>query len=269
MFNRLVFAVIVLFWIVMNVLLWRSEFQESNEPGSTIPVEGVWGKILTAPDDSALEITRRGEKIGYGRWRANVGEALRTGKVGTEEYQPDGMIKKLSGYTIDLEGNLLLAGTGGRIRFEWHGDFTPQHRWKEFTARAALRPQAWQVRSVAAEESVTLTAEDSDEKWERRIGLADLRDPGRLLQELGSPLPLTLLQSGLLAPTRNKISLGLPWEARNDWLKIGHSKVRVYRLQARLLDRYQIVVLVSRVGELLRVELPNEIVLVNDALINL
>jgi hypothetical protein len=42
--------------------------------------------------------------------------------------------------------------------------------------------------------------------------------------------------------------------------------VRVYRLQARLLDRYQIVVVVSRVGEILRVELPNGLLLVNEAL---
>ena len=179
------------------------------------------------------------------------------------------MIKKLSGYTIDLEGNVLLPGPGGRLRFDWHGDFTPDHRWKEFTVRAAMRPQAWQVRGAAADESVTLSVEDGAEKWERRMGWAELRDPGRLLQELGSPLPLTLFHSALLPPTQNKTSLGLQWEARNDWLKIGHSKVRVYRLQARLFDRYQIVVLVSRVGEILRVELPNEIVLVNDALINL
>ena len=61
----------------------------------------------------------------------------------------------------------------------------------------------------------------------------------------------------------------MQWVARNDWLKIGHAQVRVYRLQARLLDRYQIVVLVSRVGEILRVELPNGLLLVNEALSNL
>jgi len=36
-----------------------------------------------------------------------------------------------------------------------------------------------------------------------------------------------------------------------------------------LLDRYQAVVVVSRVGEILRVELPNGLLLVNEALTNL
>ena len=52
-------------------------------------------------------------------------------------------------------------------------------------------------------------------------------------------------------------------------MKIGHAQVRVYWLRARLLDRYQIVVVVSRVGEILRVELPNGLLLVNEALSNL
>ena len=61
----------------------------------------------------------------------------------------------------------------------------------------------------------------------------------------------------------------LDWEARNDWLEIGHAQVRVYRLRAQLLDRYQIVVIVSRVGEIMRVELPDGLLLMNEALTNL
>lgn len=45
--------------------------------------------------------------------------------------------------------------------------------------------------------------------------------------------------------------------------------MRVFRLQAHLFDRYQAVVTVSRSGEIMRVELPNGIQLVNDALTNL
>jgi len=95
------------------------------------------------------------------------------------------------------------------------------------------------------------------------------RTPRKLLEELSGPLPLALLGpiAGLQQP--NALSLGLDWEARNDWLTIGHSQVRIYRLQARLLDRYQAVVIVSRVGEIMRVELPNGLLLVNEALTNL
>ena len=78
MFGRLVFPLIALFWVVMNFLLWRSEFGGRGEIGGAVPVEVVWNKILTAPDDSALEVSHRGTKIGYFRWRANVGEEQAT-----------------------------------------------------------------------------------------------------------------------------------------------------------------------------------------------
>jgi hypothetical protein len=61
-------------------------------------------------------------------------------------------------------------------------------------------------------------------------------------------------------------ALGLHWEARHESIKLGHSSVRVYRLQARLLDRFAIVVFTSTAGEILRVELPDGIVLTNDQL---
>jgi hypothetical protein len=37
-------------------------------------------------------------------------------------------------------------------------------------------------------------------------------------------------------------------------------------LQTRVLDKYEIKIFISRVGEILRVELPDEVVLVNDQL---
>jgi hypothetical protein len=269
MLNRLAFASIVLFWLVMNVLLWRSEFKGQNELGSAVPVDVVWAKILSAPDDSALEISHRQKNIGYCRWRANVGQEISTGKVADEDLQPEGMIQRLSGYTVDLEGNLLLTESGNRLRFELHGGFSATHAWQAFTARASIRPRTLEIRGSAASESLNVTFTDGGAKWEQPLTFADLRDPAKLLRQIGVPPPSPLLDTwSTLLPSQN-VALGLQWSARNDWLTIGHSKVRVYRLQARLLDRYQAVIIVSRVGEILRVELPNELVFINDALTSL
>ena len=71
------------------------------------------------------------------------------------------------------------------------------------------------------------------------------------------------------APLSAGLASGLKWTAQNDWLKMGQSNVRVYRLQAKLLDRFEAVIIISRVGELLKIFLPGEITLVNDALLNL
>ena len=65
MFQRLLFLGIVAFFASMNVLLWRMEFGGSSRFGSPVPVEAVVERILTAPDDSSLEIRRNGERIGY------------------------------------------------------------------------------------------------------------------------------------------------------------------------------------------------------------
>ena len=78
-----------------------------------------------------------------------------------------------------------------------------------------------------------------------------------LIAALG--LPRSPAQAGPAA-------LDLHWEARNDWLQIASERMRVYRLQAKLLDRFQLLLFISLEGEILRVELPDEIVLVNDHL---
>jgi hypothetical protein len=50
---------------------------------------------------------------------------------------------------------------------------------------------------------------------------------------------------------------------------VGGDWMRVMRMRARLFDRFEAVFFVSPVGEILKVELPDQIVLVNDALANL
>src|SRR5216683_2919796 len=98
MFNRVLFVLIAGFWLTMNLLLWRSEFSQMNHPGSLVPAAMVWQKILTAPDD----------------------------------FEPEGMVRQLTGYTIDLEGTLLFEELENRLRFSLHAIFSANHNWQEF-----------------------------------------------------------------------------------------------------------------------------------------
>ena len=120
--------------------------------------------------------------------------------------------------------------------------------------------------------TVTVGFRDGDEAVNRTFTFAQLRDPAKLLQEAAGPIPLGLLTGGLLGagtpelaalPALQKLSLGVQWDSRQDWLKVGSAKLRCYRLQTRLLEKHQVTVYVSRVGEILRVELPNDLVLQN------
>jgi len=269
MFNRVYFPLVAFFWIVMNVLLWRAEFGGGPELSSSVSTEVVWQKILTAPDDSTLEISRNGKRVGYCRWGPNAGEELATGKISRDDFVPEGMVKQLRRYTIDLEGNLLSGEPATRVRFNLHLVLATNHLWRELSLRIATRPEVWIIHTTAADQTLEIKYEDESGKWTRRFTFDELRDPRKLLEEFAGPLPLALVGplTGLEEP--KNLSLGLKWEARNDWLKIGHSQVRVYRLQAHLLDRYQVVVVVSRVGEIMRVELPGGWALVNEAVASL
>jgi hypothetical protein len=133
----------------MNLLLWRSEFGQMNHPGSLVPTAMVWQKILTAPDDSSLEILQDGKRVGRCRWQANVGEEIATGKIASDEFEPEGMVRQLSGYTIDLEGTLLFDELENRS----DSACTPFFRQSQLAGvhlARGVRPMSWELRSVAS-----------------------------------------------------------------------------------------------------------------------
>src|SRR5207245_7025096 len=121
----------------------------------------------------------------------------------------------------------------------------------------------------AAEQTVQFISDEGDGRTQRTIRFADLQNPQKVLAELGNPaLPGIAAAMGLGLPTAPAatVSLGLEWEASNDQLEIGHTQMRVYRLEARLLGRFRAVILVSLEGEILRVELPDDIVITYDVI---
>ena len=266
--QRLAFGIIAVFFLVMNVLLWRQEFGK-HELGTAVPAEKVWEKVLTAPDNSSLDILQDGKKIGYCRWSPNVGEEAQTGKVSTDEFQPEGMVHELSSYTIELDGNIQIKQvTNNNVRFDLSITLSTNQSWQDFSLRVSMRPNSWQLSANAAEQNFRLLVDDDSGTWEQTYTFEELQHPEKLLQEFGGPMALGLLAGIGLTPTKqnlSKLSLGLKWEAHNDWMRFGHSKVRVYRLEAKLLDRFKIFIFVSRVGEILWVHLPGNYVLSNDA----
>jgi len=270
-FKRLYFPLVTLFWVTMNVLLWRSEMGRAREAGSPVPAPLVWNKMLTAPDDSSLQIFYQGRKLGHCRWAPNVGAELATGKTGTEDYEVEGRVRKPSGYTVDLDGSALVGEPPQRLRFNCHANFDTNHVWRQMSLRLTMRPNVLEIRADDAAQTLAVRLDSQNSVWQRTFTFAELARPETLLGAFGGPLALGWLadaarEAGPVAP--KQLALGLNWQARNDWLKIGHTEARVYRLQARLLDKYQAVLVLSRVGEILRVELPNGLMLVNEALGN-
>ena len=266
MIRRAAFVLISLFWLTMNALLWRAEFGDGKATGSSVPLEMVWHRILTAPDSSSMEIFHREQKLGYLRWTPNIGEAL-VPNNSTSEEPVDGMVKTPTGYSVELEGNILAGDPTNRFRAHLHLDFDTNQAWREVALTLALRTNSWSLKARSREQNLELKVEQDGVNWQRRFSFAELQNPGNLLGEFGLPFgPGTL--PGLSGLAANKLASRVAWRARNDLLKVGHSQLRVYRLQAHLLERYEILVTVSRVGEILRVDLPDAIVFKNEVALN-
>lgn len=267
---RITFVVVTAFFVTMNVLLWRSEYGARGRFGGPVPAELVWEKVLTSPDNSFLEIRHHGVKVGRAHWAATISDALATGRV-MEELPPEGMVRSLTSYSIDFDGNISLDDLT-RLRFSCRLSLDTNQVWQEFNVRLTLRPMSWEVIASNETRTVTFLIDDGEHKTERTFTEAEMRDPARLAREIGggaAPAFLAALGVPLQLPGAGAPRFRLQWEASSDRLRIGSNPLRVYRLEAKLIERYKIVLYISPVGELLRVELPDEIVLMNDALLNI
>jgi hypothetical protein len=268
MLARIGFLAVVLFWLTMNVLLWRSELGLGRQGGSSIPVDMVVRRILTAPDDSSLEVRRNGERIGYCHWVAGAVEELTLETPEEMEGLPEGMVRRPTAYGIRLDGGLLAGEQSERLRFNLSMELTAEREWREFTLRFGARPMEWLIQASAETGAVELRLGGESGLVVRRFSLEELRHPDRLMEELGGPLALMFLPWMGRLGAEEGAGLGLTWEARSDWLSLGGSRIQAYTLTARLVDRHQVVIWVSRVGEILRVDLPEGISVVNDVLVN-
>lgn len=267
---RVYFLLVTAFFITMNVLLWRSEFGSRSRLGAPVPAELVWEKVLTSPDHSNLEIRHHGVKIGRAQWAASIGEAVSDSPMLTDELPPEGMVKALTGYSLSFDGAVSLEDLT-RLRFDLNVKLDTNQNWRTFGVKFSVKPFSWEVRSSAEKQTLQFVAE-GDEPIDRTFTFADLRNPEKIVRELGGPvLPGALAALGLpLTPAGSSSStLALKWEARNDRLDVRDNLIRVYRLEARLFERLKATLFVSPVGEILRLELPDEIVMMNEALIDL
>ncbi len=260
------------FWITMSLWLWRTESGQRRQPGG-VPVSVVWKKVLTAPDASRLEILYKTNSIGSCHWRPDVGQELATGALLMDDNPLEGMVEELSHYSLDLEGTMTLPDFPTRVRFSFRLRLDTNQTWQTFDAHISMRPDLYELSASAAAQTVRLRVDAGGDQMNRTFAFSDFQHPQKLLTEFGGPmLPAMIAAMGVPLGATNSLSaasFGLRWEARNDSLLVGKNRVRAYRLQTRLLDRYRITFFISPVGELLRAEFPGDLVLINEALMGL
>ena len=270
--GRLLFLLITAFFIVMNVLLWQSDITGHTDIRSRLKPRLVWEKILTAAGESSLEIRHKGVKIGTARLQPNVGVARSNRRDAAEEL-PEGMIEEVANYLLEFDGTFSLEDNL-RLRFGLYLKLSTNYVWQEASVRLSMRPHAWEIHALASEQKVRLRIEDENGKKDRMLTFAQLQQPDKLLAELGQPwLSTVLLAMGAPLTALNGNDSGRPlhlrWEARNDSITVQHVHIRGYRLHTKILDRYPISIFINPAGEILRIDLPGEVVLLSDALVTL
>ncbi len=253
---RLTFIAIAAFWVTMNVLLWHTEFG-AHGGDTSIPLALVWRKILTAPDASSLSVYQNGDRMGYCEFSTSVGQQMAT--VDADKPPPEGLVKQ-AGYQIHLAGNISFGDFTNRLKFDGNVMFSTPRQWRELALRLTSRQAIIEIHSLATNQTVHLKIVTEGMVVEHNLTFEDLHNPNNLIRTFVGNFADTLLNNLDLpdlaaAPAAQNIE----WVASRTRLKLGSEFVPVYELQTVLLGR-DIKVIVSTLGEVLRVELPGNII---------
>lgn len=276
MLTRAFIVLVTLFWVAMNFLLWQREFGADSRRVSRVPPETVLEKILTSPDNSMLEIKRQGERIGFARWSANIGEDLASGRrLASDREILGGMVEQLSRYTLDCDGSMSVGESTNRFRFYFSMEFDTNFNWQVFFIRISQRPNSWEVTADAERKTVMLGMKQGESTLQEVFSFDEVRNPSALLSRFGMPYAGDLMSqafAGLGAPAPRgdnfvaQVAGAVQVQGYNDFLDLRSGQVRVHRLKVRIFEAYEIDLIISRVGELFKAELPFGLELLNDEL---
>jgi len=258
MMPRVTFILIAAFWVAMNVLLWRAEYG-SRGNGFPVPLDLVCRKILTAPDASTLSIYQGGQRTGFCEFSTGVEQEM--SQLDAEQPPPEGLAAR-AGYQIRVNGNVAVGGFTNQVQFDARVSFSPQYEWRELNLKISTHFAVVIIRALATNQTVAVqVAEEDMPVVDRVFTFADLQNPNMLLHIFAEDFPGDV--SGdfdLSAVPQLPVTLAqnVHWEAHRDRFMIGHEAVTAYRLETRVLGS-PIVIYVSTLGEILRVELPSNI----------
>ena len=257
MIPRGAFILVAAFWVAMNVLLWRAEYG-SRDSGIPVPLDLVCRKILTAPDASSLNVYQDGQKMGFCEFSTSIQREM--ANLDEDNPPPEGLVAR-AGYQIRLTGNVAFGDFTNRVRLDGRVEFSTRREWRELDLKITTHYAAVEIHSLATNQTVSVQITSDGSTVLHVFNFADLQNPNTLLRVLGQNFDGGLwngLNLPAMPPATAALARGIPWEARRDRLMVGREAVPVYRLETRVLGQ-PIIIHVSTLGEILRVELPDSI----------
>lgn len=263
MIQRIIFLSIAAFWVGMNVLLWRAEYG-SRGTGISVPTALVWQKILTAPDISTLNIYQNGERIGFCEFSTGVGQEMAA--LSESDALPENLHAG-AGYQIRFNGNVSLGNFTNRLTFSGQLEFSHQHQWRKLNLKVSCHGGMIEIQSLASKQNVHLKITSDSFVSEQVFTFEELQDPNLLWRSLAGNFGVSpdYLDLPFIPQTTGALGESIHWEAHRDRLILHGEPVPEYRLETRVLD-HSIVIYVSTLGEILRVELPGDTIVSSDQL---
>lgn len=255
MIARLAFFGIAVFWVVMNVLLWRSEY--GALAGDTpVPPELVWRKILTAPDASSLSVYQNHERMGYCEFSTGVGQQMAT--LDEDKIPPEGLAKR-AGYQVHLAGNIAIGDFTNRLKFDGRVLFRNAREWQDLHLKISSRTAVVEIASSMTNQLVRMKIADETGVVERDLTFDDLKKPATIIRAFTGNFGDAFLSFvDLPALPAGESVHNVTWDARRTRVRIGSESVPVYRLATTFLG-HELTMNVSTLGEILRVNLPGGI----------
>jgi hypothetical protein len=253
---RISFFLIAVFWVTMNILLWRSEYG-SHGGEISVPLDLVWKKILTAPDISELTVYQNGRRSGFCEFSTSVEQEM--AKFDENSPPPEGLAAS-AGYQIHLNGSTSIGEITNRVKFDCHLQFSSIRDWRELTLKISTRAVTVGIHSLATNQTVALEITSDGSTDLHVFNFADLQNPNKLLRTLAGNSGGDLFGGFELPelPQTPVLAQSLHWQATRERLMLGREPVSVYRLETQVLAN-KIVIYVSTLGEILRVDLPGGI----------
>lgn len=268
MASRIALIASALFWVLMNGLLWQAEWGERFASGSELPPSLVWQKMLDSPDSSVLSIRHQGKAIGSLEWHPSILEPARSNAPGgASPSVVEGMVSNPSGHQLRISARFFGSDTPlDRWMVLGNVEFSPSNAWERVVVRVDQRPKSWQIQAESGSDEIQLTYEEGRRRFEQTFRTRDTAALQLMLAPYLASLPSGLIPENVWTRPETLMRTASV-EARSDWMQIGRSRVRVYRLAFRLPGQLEAAVFISRAGELLKVQLPDRIQLVNEAIV--
>ena len=177
-----------------------------------------------------------------------------------DKLPPEGIVAR-AGYQIRFEGNVSLGEFTNRLNFSGRLQFSSRRAWRELNLKLSSHLATVEIHSAAADQTVHLKIASDGAIIDHEFTFADLQNPGAVFNALTGNFgggPLGGLNWPAVPQTPAALAGNLRWEAHHERLMMNREPVSAYRLETRVLDQ-PVVIDVSTLGEILRVELPGGI----------